>query len=339
MKKYGAILLALLACGAGYSAQQTDVTNREVRDPRQLEAILDANFADAESRLASAEAGTNITGDLTVPTNLTVGAVITALGADFIGKNTNSIQLGETDGTVTIGRVTAGTITVTTKDDDANAALTIEAGGTGALKLGDTGSTLELSSSDWTISPAGVIANCEMDAAQLAGNVAQARMTNALVDAIGPDQMSDADHGDVAWSSGVASVQAINSVAVATVTAGAAAGATALQPNTVVVTGVTNGVDTAEITVTNGLGAASTIVGIWSATSNGAASTDNLISLVATTGTLLSSTNSGTIVVITDSTGYAALTATVSAATTNYAAFIQNNGVRKSSAEMVFDGP
>jgi hypothetical protein len=113
----------------------------------------------------------------------------------------------------------------------------------------------------------------------------------------------------------------------------------ALQPNTVVVTGVTNGVDTAVLTVTNGLGAASTIVGIWSATSNGAASTDNLISLVATTGTLLSSTNSGTIVVITDSTGYAALTATVSAATTNYAAFIQNNGVRKSSAEMVFDGP
>lgn len=156
---------------------------------------------------------------------------------------------------------------------------------------------------------------------------------------IGPDQMADADHGDVAWASGVASVEAINSVAVATVTAGAAAGATALQPNTVVVTGLTNGVDTAEITVTNGLGAASTIVGIWSATSNGAATSDNLISLVATTGTLLSSTNSGTIVVVTDSTGYAALTATVSAPTTNYAAFIQNNGVMKSSAEMVFDGP
>jgi hypothetical protein len=29
----------------------------------------------------------------------------------------------------------------------------------------------------------------------------------------------------------------------------------------------------------------------------------------------------------------------VSAATTNYVAFIQNNGVRKSSAEMVFEGP
>jgi hypothetical protein len=173
----------------------------------------------------------------------------------------------------------------------------------------------------------------------LIGNIAQARITNALVDAIGPDQMADADHGDVAWSSGVASVEAINSVAVATVTAGAAAGATALQPNTIVTAGVTNGVDTAAFTVTNGLGAASTIVGIWSASLNGAASAVNLTSIAATTGTLLSAANSPTIVVVTDASGYAAFTVTVSAASTNYVAFIQNNGVRKSSAEMVFDGP
>jgi len=175
--------------------------------------------------------------------------------------------------------------------------------------------------------------------ATLIGNIDQARITNALVDAIGPDQMADADHGDVAWSSGVASVQVINSVAVATVTAGAAAGATALQPNTVVTTGVTNGVDTAVLTVTNGLGAASTLVGIWSASLNGAASAVNLTSIAATTGTLLSAADSPTIVVVTDASGYAALTVTMSASSTNYVAFIQNNGVRKSSAEMVFAGP
>lgn len=115
--------------------------------------------------------------------------------------------------------------------------------------------------------------------------------------------------------------------------------ASALQPNTIVVSGATSAVDTAAITVSNGLGAASTLVGIWSAATNGAASTANLISLVATTGTLLSETNSATIVIVTDATGYAALTATVSAATTNYVAFVQNNGARKSSAAMILDGP
>jgi hypothetical protein len=119
----------------------------------------------------------------------------------------------------------------------------------------------------------------------------------------------------------------------------ASGGTDYLAPNVVVTAGATNGVDTAVVTVTNGLGAASTLVGIWSATLNGAASSDNLISLVATTGTLLSSSNSATIVIVTDATGYAEMTATVSAASTNYAAFIQNNGVRKSSSAVIFDGP
>lgn len=274
--------------------------------------------------------------DNPTPATLTVSGKLTANGE--LEANT----LAVTNGATSLKALDCDSVTVDAAAgiDTAEAGeLKIGAATATSVTVGDSGTTVEIKSSDWTISTAGVIANCEMDAAQLVGNVAQARITNALVDAIGPDQMADADHGDVAWASGVASVEAINSVAVATVTAGAAAGATALQPNTVVVTGLTNGVDTAEITVTNGLGAASTIVGIWSATSNGAATSDNLISLVATTGTLLSSTNSGTIVVVTDSTGYAALTATVSAPTTNYAAFIQNNGVMKSSAEMVFDGP
>lgn len=147
-----------------------------------------------------------VDGTIVGGSTIVAGTDITALGADFVGKNTNSLQIGETDGTLTIGRATSGGITLTSKDDDANANLTIEAGGSGALKVGDTGSTLELSSPDWTISTAGVIANCEMDAAQLAGNVAVARITNALVDAIDHTSMADDDHGDVSWSSGVATV-------------------------------------------------------------------------------------------------------------------------------------
>jgi hypothetical protein len=154
------------------------------------------------------------------------------------------------------------------------------------------------------------------------GNIPEAALTNAaatLGDDIGGNIPETAMTNGLATTIGLA--------------------ASALQPNTIVVSGATSAVDTAAITVSNGLGAASTVVGIWSAATNGAASTANLISLVATTGTLLSETNSATIVIVTDATGYAALTATVSAATTNYVAFVQNNGARKSSAAMILDGP
>ena len=155
-----------------------------------------------------------------------------------------------------------------------------------------------------------------------------------LAGALTATSISGAINGTNITSGNIPEAQMTNGLAT---TIGLAA--SALQPNTIVVSGATSAVDTAAITVSNGLGAASTVVGIWSAATNGAASTANLISLVATTGTLLSETNSATIVIVTDATGYAALTATVSAATTNYAAFVQNNGVRVSSDEMVFDGP
>jgi len=61
MKKYGLMLLALLVCGVGNATQDATLTQREVRDPRQLEVILEANATDAETRIAAAEAGTNVT--------------------------------------------------------------------------------------------------------------------------------------------------------------------------------------------------------------------------------------------------------------------------------------
>jgi len=82
MKKYGVMLLALLACGAVYATQDATLTQRQVRDPRQLEVILEANATDAESRLADIEAGTGIdeltVNNATVRTNITVGGTAAA---------------------------------------------------------------------------------------------------------------------------------------------------------------------------------------------------------------------------------------------------------------------
>ena len=83
--KYGMIaVVALLVCGAMYAAQDTDLSQREVRDPRQLETWLETNATDAEARLASLEtsASSNAVGifygkDATFTNTLTVGKTVT----------------------------------------------------------------------------------------------------------------------------------------------------------------------------------------------------------------------------------------------------------------------
>ena len=72
-------------------------------------------------------------------------------------KTANALELPLNGGTITLSRNSAGTVTVTSKDNDANAALTIAAGGTGALTLGDANSTAAVASSDWAISTAGAM--------------------------------------------------------------------------------------------------------------------------------------------------------------------------------------
>jgi hypothetical protein len=84
MKKYGIMLLALLVCGAVNAAQDTTLTQKEVRDPRVLETILEANATDAETRIAACEAGTSIS-NLTLPGRLKITGTIsnTALTASL----------------------------------------------------------------------------------------------------------------------------------------------------------------------------------------------------------------------------------------------------------------
>jgi len=84
-------------------------------------------------------------------------ADLTVTGGDVIGANGNAIDIGEaTDGTITFSRDDAGVVTLTNVDNNADADLTVSAGGTGALTLGDVGSTTAISSSDWTISTTGL---------------------------------------------------------------------------------------------------------------------------------------------------------------------------------------
>ena len=120
-------------------------------------------------------------------------------------------------------------------------------------------------------------------------------------------------------------------------TAGAALGNTALQPGIVTVVGLTNNATTANVTVTNTLGSATAMVGVWSTTASGAASSANLVSIaINTAGVLISAADSPTVVFTTDVTGYADFTVTVNAASTNFFNAVQRDGTIKSSAEMEF---
>jgi hypothetical protein len=66
----------------------------------------------------------------------------------------NAIQT-TASGTITLKRHASGAVTLTCVDDDANAALTVAAGGSGALTLGDSDSTTAITSSDWAIGATG----------------------------------------------------------------------------------------------------------------------------------------------------------------------------------------
>ena len=101
MNKYIiAALMALVAVGIVWAAQDTDLTQKEVRDPRQLEAWLEANATDAQTRIG---AGSVITG------NIPVAAITNAAGSvgPRIGGNipqaaiTNALAATLWSGTIT----------------------------------------------------------------------------------------------------------------------------------------------------------------------------------------------------------------------------------------------
>lgn len=72
-------------------------------------------------------------------------------------KTSNAYDVPANSGTLTIARATTGAVTITTKDNDANAATTYRAGGTGALTLGASTGTTAITSSDWAIGATGIM--------------------------------------------------------------------------------------------------------------------------------------------------------------------------------------
>ena len=194
-----------------------------------------------------------------------------------------------------------------------------------SVTIGDAGTTVEVASSDWSISTAGVIANAALSADQLtAGTTASAFDGGAITGLVN----ACFDDDELAAAKMATAVQTSLGLA-----------DTALQPGVFTVVGATNGVATAELTVANTLAASSVIVGWWSVTAGGAASAVNLTSFVASTGTMISEAGASTIVITTDAAGDVVIAATVSAATTNYVNWVQRDGTIKSSAVMEFDGP
>lgn len=71
-------------------------------------------------------------------------------------RTSNSINLPNASGTLTISRPTTGTVTVQVADDNVNAAAVYRAGGNGALTLGAAAGTTAITSSDWAIGATGV---------------------------------------------------------------------------------------------------------------------------------------------------------------------------------------
>lgn len=94
MKKYGVSILALLVCGACFAAQDTALTQREVRDPRQLETWLEGNATDAQTRLAACEAGaiTLASGKIIVGNSGGTGEAVTVTG-DIAIDNTGEATI------------------------------------------------------------------------------------------------------------------------------------------------------------------------------------------------------------------------------------------------------
>lgn len=85
------------------------------------------------------------------------GATQKALIKSFRVKTSNAAQIPDTGGTLVISRVDSGTLTLTSADDDSDAALIVAAGGSGALTLGDANSTTAITSSDWAIGTTGIM--------------------------------------------------------------------------------------------------------------------------------------------------------------------------------------
>lgn len=136
MKKIILLSLAFAAC-ACFAAQDSALSNRQVRDPVQLRTALNANALDAQTRIAALEvalstnANVVISDSLTVATNATVGGTLGVTGvatftaesvhnggidADYITVDAAAGIDTKTAGALAIGAATATSVAVGASD-------------------------------------------------------------------------------------------------------------------------------------------------------------------------------------------------------------------------------
>lgn len=102
---------ALLVCSIVFAAQDTDITPRELRDPKTLETWLEANASDAESRLTAA--GATATSAITLTNASNAGACSISAFADGTADagDYSKILLGDNGGLVfQTDKAVAGTL-------------------------------------------------------------------------------------------------------------------------------------------------------------------------------------------------------------------------------------
>ena len=116
-KKLVLALIGVLVCGVAFAGTiSQSFTQRQVRDPRQLETILEDNFAEIDTRttnLVSTSAGVtadfDVDGSLTVGTNVTAGGVVDAASVTVDAGAGVDAQAA---GALLIGAVTATSVEI-----------------------------------------------------------------------------------------------------------------------------------------------------------------------------------------------------------------------------------
>ena len=166
MKKILIALAVLALAGSAYAAQKSDATIKDVRNPRVLAKIINANAADAESRLTSgATTASNLTligvviddgtltasDDLVSTDDITVGDDLTVTDDAAVGGDLAVTGAATVGGTLTVtGALDVPSITV-----DAGAGIDNQAAGTLVLgastatkvEIADTGVETEVQGS------------------------------------------------------------------------------------------------------------------------------------------------------------------------------------------------
>lgn len=153
MKYINSILAVGFVAIVAYSAQDTTLTQREVRDPLQLEAWLEANASDVESRLDDVESATAL--------SVTNGQAVTASASTYILSGIGGAN--DTTNTITLAAPSAAgkslTLIVATTSSNliqiadsgtvaASGAILLDGNDTAVLKSVDTNTWCLISESD-----------------------------------------------------------------------------------------------------------------------------------------------------------------------------------------------